>query len=449
MYEIKEILKQEEFLKKIILKYILEIQEKVDDASILIKKKYDTNVVVRNGLQEYIEFNDNVLFIVTIYSQNRQGSASSTDLSIESINKTISSAIKISKYTSVDKFSGLPEFDLYTYKTLDLDLFHPSLISLKKQIELAFLTEKYALNYDPRIINSEGSNFSSSNNIFAYGNTKGIIQTYKHSQYFLSACTIGQGNLSHKKERDFYYSISRKIDNLKSPKYIGRKCSKKVLIKLNSKKISSQKLPIIFSSEVSSSIFFYLSQAIKGTKVYKKSTFLLNSLNKCIFPKWLNIFENPHIKKGLYSAPFDSEGIITKPRFIIKNGILCTWLLNNYSSKKLNLKNTGHADGIYNWIFIQKYNFSFYDLLKKMDTGLVITDFMGDGVNLVNGDFSRGASGYFVENGRFKNSVSEITISGNLKDMYKNIICMSNDYDVQQSIQSGSVLISKLIISGK
>ncbi|CAL4318378.1 metalloprotease PmbA [Buchnera aphidicola] len=449
MYAREEILKQEKNLKKIILNSLIEIQNQVDDAHIFIQKTYNNNITIRNGLKEYIEFNFNIFFSITVYKKNKKGTASSTDLSHKCLKKTINSAIEISKYTESDLNCYLPEFDILSYKVLDLDLFHPSSLDLQNKVKLAYLTEKYALNFDNKIINTEGSCFSSSDSIIAFGNTKGIIQTYKSSKYFLSACTIAQENNSLKKERDYYYSISRKIDNLESPKYIGEKCSKRALFRLNSRKISTQKLPVLFTAEISSSIFSYLSHAITGEKVYQKSTFLLNSLKQSIFPQWLNIFEDPHIKGGLYSFPFDNEGILTKPLFIVKNGILQTWLLDSYYSRKLNLRNTGHSGGTYNWIFFQKNILSFKSLLRKMNTGIVVTSFMGDGVNLINGDFSRGVSGYFIKNGKFMYAISEITISGNLLDMYKNIVCMSNDYDCRKKIQSGSFFISEMVISGK
>ncbi|NIH16742.1 MAG: metalloprotease PmbA [Buchnera aphidicola (Periphyllus lyropictus)] len=448
MYEIKEILKQELFLKKVLLKSLSMVNKLVDESFIFIRKNYNKSMTVRNGKIEYIEFNNDIFFSIVVYSNFKKGSASSTDLNINSIKKTIFSAIEISKYTSSDKYSGLPDFDLANYKTVDLDLFHPSYINFKESFELAYSCEKYALDFSEKIVNTEGSCFSSQNSIIAFGNTKGILETYKSSQYFLSTCVIAQDKNSNKKERDEYYSISRKLDCLSSPKYIGRKCSRKTLMKLNPVKIISKIYSIILTSDVSFSIFRSLSKAISGYEVYKNSTFLRNSLNKLIFPNWLSIYEDPHIKRGIGSLPFDNEGTLTLPRFIVKDGVLKTWLLDSYSSRKLNLKNTGHSGGIYNWKLIQKYNISFHSLLKKMNTGLVITDFMGDGINIVNGDYSRGASGYFIKNGIFKYAVSEITLSGNLFEIYKNISAISNDYDIRQNIQCGSILISNMIVSG-
>ncbi|CAL4318463.1 Metalloprotease PmbA [Buchnera aphidicola (Chaitophorus sp. 3695)] len=449
MYIIKDILNEEKFLKNIILKSLLIVQSQVDEAFVFIRKNYDINTVIRNGHKEYIEFHEDVYFSITVYSNYHKGSASSTNLNIQSIKNTISTAIEISKYTSKDIFSKLPSVNLKTYQVLDLDLFHPSNISLKESLKMAYLTEKYTLDFDKKIINSEGGCFYSGNTIIAFGNTKGLIQTYKSSKHSLSICVIAKNDQSNTKERDYYYSISRKLDDLESPQSISQKCAKKVLLKLNSKKILTQRCSVILTSDMAVSLFNHFAKSIFGYQVYKKSTFLLNRLGKLIFPKWLSIFENPHIKRGIASSPFDCEGTLTIPRFIVKNGFLKTWLLDSYSARKLNLKNTGHLGGIYNWIFLQKNNISFKNLLNKMNTGLVITDLMGDGVNIVNGDYSRGASGYFIENGLFKYSVKEITISGNLYDIYKRIVAMSNDYDIRQNIQCGSIFISKMIISGQ
>ncbi|WP_343187821.1 metalloprotease PmbA [Buchnera aphidicola (Periphyllus koelreuteriae)] len=450
MNEIKNFLEQEKKIKKIILKSINKIKNIIDEAFIRIIKTYNTGIVVRNGKTEYIEFHDDAEFFISVYSNYKQGTSLSKDLSSDSIKKTIFSAINISKYTSKDKCSGLPEFDLLKYKIKDLNLFHPINLKLKDSIKLAYLTEKFALNYNSKIINSEGGYFNSSNSIVSFGNTKGIFGSYKFSNHSLSTCVLAKNSNSKKIERDYYYSNSRKLSTLKSPKIIGINCAKRVLLKLNSRKIITQKCPVILISDVAYSIFNSFSKSINGNLVYKKSTFLLNDLNKLIFPKWMNIFENPHIKKGIGSCPFDDEGTLTAPRFIIKNGFLKTWLLNSYTSKKLGLNNTGHSGGIYNWIFLNKNNnFSFKKLLKFMNTGLVITDLMGDGVNMINGNYSRGASGYFIKNNFFKYSVSEITISGNLKNIFKNIVLMSNDYNLNQNIQCGSILISEMNISGK
>ncbi|CAL4318426.1 Metalloprotease PmbA [Buchnera aphidicola (Periphyllus testudinaceus)] len=449
MNEIKNFLKQENSIKNIILKSLNIIKKIIDEAYIRVEKTNNIEIIVRNGKTEYIEFHNDFEFFVSVYSNNKRGTSISTDFSMSSIKKAIFSAINISKYTSVDKYSGLQNFNLSKNKILDLDLFHPISFNLKKSIKLAYLAEKFALNYDPRIINSEGGCFSINNSIISFGNTKGVLESYKSSRYLLSTCVLAKNKNSNNIERDYYYSESRKIDNLESPEIVGKKCSKRVLLRLNAKKIVTQKCPVILSSRVSYSIFKYLSQAINGYSVCKKSTFLLNSLEKLIFPKWLNILDNPHVIEGIGSAPFDDEGTLTSPCFIIKNGFLKTWLLNSYTSKKLGLKNTGHSGGIYNWIFIQKDNISFNKLLKNMNTGLVITELMGDGVNIVNGDYSKGASGYFIKNNCFKHSVSEITLSGNLKNIFKNILYMSNDYNYKNNIQCGSIFISEMNVSGK
>ncbi|NIH41210.1 MAG: metalloprotease PmbA [Buchnera aphidicola (Periphyllus aceris)] len=449
MYNLENISNQHKKINEIIFESINFVKKKVDEAFVCITKTYNTAIVVRYGKPEFIEFNDNVEYFISVYSNFKKGSASSTDLNINSIKNTIFSAINILKYTSSDKFAGLSEFCPLTYNVYNLNLFHLSQLNLQENIKLAYFTEKYALNYDSKIINTEGGFLNSSNRIFSFGNTKGIFASYKSSRYDLSTCVLAKDKNSVKIERDYYFSNSRKINNLQSPKLIGKTCAKRVLLRLHSKKISTQKCPVIFTSDAAVSIFYSLYKSILGMTVCNKSTFLLNSLNKLIFPKWLNIFDNPHILKGIGSAPFDCEGVVTSPRFIIKDGVLKTWLLDSYSSKKLGIENTGHSGGIYNWIFIHKNQISFKELIKTMNTGIVVTDLMGDGVNIINGDYSRGVSGYFIKNNNFEHSVSEITISGNLKDIFKNIVLMSNDYNLKEKIQCGSLLISNMVISGE
>jgi PmbA protein len=248
-------------------------------------------------------------------------------------------------------------------------------------------------------------------------------------------------------QRDFDYSISRKINNLENSETLGKKTAKRVVSRLGSKKIQTMKSSVIFSAEISHVFFSHLVNAISGDNVYQKSTFLINNLKTKIFPDWLNIKENPHLKTGLGSKPFDNEGVSTNPRYIIQNGILQTWLLNSYNARKLQLESTGNCGGIYNWL-VSNNNISFKELLKKMNQGILITELMGQGVDIVTGNYSRGAVGFWVENGSIAYPVNEITISGNLKRMWSNILNISTDTDTRNNIQCGSILLSEMQISG-
>ncbi len=412
---------------------------------VFAKKTIGINVQIRNNIVENVEFNNDGILFITVYNKFSKGSVSSRDFSIYGIEKMLETALNISKYASSDFFLGLPDIKLLCLGANDLDLFHPSELNVKNGINFAATAEKEAFKFDKRIINSEGSIFSNHITINVFGNSLGMIEKYKSTLYSAYNCVIAkEKNLM---QRAFYYSTSRKIENLEQPNSLGKKSAKRAISRLGSKKINTIKSEIVFSSEISSTFFSYLIGAISGDNVYRKSTFLLNDLEKEIFPTWLNIVENPHIEQGLGSKPFDSEGVKTSVKYIIQNGILKTWLLNSYNARRLGLNSTGNSGGIYNW-FVSYKNISFKDLLKNMTQGLLITELMGQGVDIVSGNYSQGAIGFWVENGKIQYPVNEVTISGNLKDMWRNIISISNDVDVRHKIQCGSMLLSKIQISG-
>lgn len=249
-------------------------------------------------------------------------------------------------------------------------------------------------------------------------------------------------------ERDYAYTIGRAIEDLRSPEWVGEECAQRVLSRLAPRKLSTMKAPVIFAREVATGLFGHLVGAIAGGAVYRKSTFLLDSLGKQILPEWLTIEEHPHLLKGLASTPFDSEGVRTERRDIVKDGVLQQWLLTNYSARKLGLTSTGHAGGIHNWR-INGRGLGFDALLKEMGTGLVVTELMGQGVSGITGDYSRGAAGFWVENGVIQYPVSEITIAGNLKDMWRNIVTIGDDIETRSNIQCGSVLLPEMKIAGQ
>lgn len=339
----------------------------------------------------------------------------------------------------------MPDIELLCYKNEDLDLFHPSEFDVKNAINSASIAERESFKFDKRIINSEGSCFSNHVTINVFGNSLGMLEKYKSTRYSNYNCVIAKDN--NAMQRDFSYSTSRKLDELEKADILGQKTAKKAISKLGSKKINTIKCPVIFFKRNVFYFFSHLILAISGDSVYRKSTFLLHDLKKLIFPEWLNIQENPHIKTGLGSKPFDSEGVLTSIKSIIKNGILETWLLNTYNARRLGLKSTGNSGGISNWLVSNK-NISFKELLKIMNTGLLITELMGQGVDIVTGNYSRGAIGFWIENGKVKYPVNEITISGNLRNMWTNIISISNDTNIYSNIQCGSTLLSEIQVSG-
>ncbi|WP_165463232.1 metalloprotease PmbA [Atlantibacter sp.] len=419
---------------------------KADGAEVAVSKTTGISVSTRYGEVENVEFNSDGALGITVYHQNRKGSASSTDLSPDAIARTVQAALDIARFTSPDPCAGVADKELLAFDAPDLDLFHPAEVDADRAIELAARAEEIALKADKRITNTEGGSFNSHYGIKVFGNSHGMLQSYCSTRHSLSSCVIAEqdGDM----ERDYAYTIGRAIEDLRSPESVGEECARRVLSRLAPRKLSTMKAPVIFASEVATGLFGHLVGAIAGGAVYRKSTFLLDALGTQILPEWLTIEEHPHLLKGLASTPFDSEGVRTTRRDIVKDGVLQQWLLTNYSARKLGLTSTGHAGGIHNWR-INGRGLGFDALLKEMGTGLVVTELMGQGVSGITGDYSRGAAGFWVENGVIQYPVSEITIAGNLKDMWRNIVTIGDDIETRSNIQCGSVLLPEMKIAGQ
>lgn len=417
-----------------------------DGAEVAVSKTTGIGVSTRYGEVENVEFNSDGALGITVYHQNRKGSASSTDLSPDAIARTVQAALDIARYTSPDPYAGVAEKELLAFEAPDLDLFHPTEMDADRAIELAARAENASLNVDKRITNTEGGSFNSHYGIKVFGNSHGMLQSYCSTRHSLSSCVIAEVN--GEMERDYAYTIGRAIEDLESPEWVGAECARRTLSRLSPRKLSTMKAPVIFAAEVATGLFGHLVGAIAGGSVYRKSTFLLDYLGKQVLPEWLTIEEHPHLLKGLASTPFDSEGVRTQRRDIIKDGILQQWLLTNYSARKLGLKSTGHAGGIHNWR-IEGRGLDFDGMLKEMGTGLVVTELMGQGVSGITGDYSRGASGFWVENGEIQYPVSEITIAGNLKDMWREMVTVGSDIEKRSNIQCGSVLLPEMKIAGQ
>ncbi|WP_147194586.1 metalloprotease PmbA [Pantoea sp. MBD-2R] len=417
-----------------------------DGAEVAVTRTTGISVSTRYSEVENVEFNSDGALGITVYHQNRKGSASSTDLSPDAIKRTVQAAIDIARYTSPDPYAGVADRELLAFDAPDLDLFHPTDLDPDRAIELAARAEEAALKSDSRITNTEGGSFNSHVGIKVFGNSHGMIQGYSSSRHSISASVIAEADGDM--ERDYAYTIGRAIGDLQTPEWVGQECARRTLSRLSPRKLSTMKAPVIFAAEVATGLFGHLVGAISGGSVYRKSTFLLDSMGKQILPEWLTIQEQPHLLKGLASTPFDSEGVRTENRDIIKDGVLQTWLLTSYSARKLGLQSTGHAGGIHNWR-INGQGDSFEQLLKKMGTGLVVTELMGQGVSGITGDYSRGAAGFWVENGVIQYPVSEITIAGNLQEMWRNMVTVGSDIETRSNIQCGSVLIPEMKIAGQ
>lgn len=415
-------------------------------AEVSVTKTTGISVSTRFCEVENVEFNSDGALAITVYDQQCKGSSSTTDLNSRAIDQTVQAALDIARYTSPDPYSGIAEASLLAYQIKDLDLFYPSDIEPEVAIALAARAEQAALAMDKRVTNTEGAHFNSHCSIKIFGSTHGMLQGYCASHHSLSCSVIAECN-GHM-ERDYAYTVSRRVKDLASPEWIGEESARRTLSRLSPKKLPTMKAPVLFSAEVTTGLFRHLVSAISGGNIYRKSSFLLDKLGQQILPIWFNILERPHVLGGLASAPFDSEGVCTSEREIVTKGELNTYLLASYSARKLGCQSTGHAGGIHNW-YIEGQGGDFTQMIQKMGKGLVVTQLMGQGVNIVTGDYSRGASGFWVEDGVIQYPVSGITIAGNLKEMFLNMVSIGNDIETRSSIQCGSVLLSDIKIAGE
>ncbi|WP_118861445.1 metalloprotease PmbA [Haemophilus haemolyticus] len=415
-------------------------------AEVAVTKVSGLSVSTRLQEIENVEFTNDGALGISVYMGQQKGNASTSDLSEGAIRNAVEAALAIAKYTSPDDCTGLADKDLMAFEAPDLELYHAADVDVDKATELALQAEKAALEADERIVNSNGASFNSHTGVKVYGNSHGMLQSYLSSRYSLSCSVIG--GVEDALENDYEYTISREFDKLQSPIWVGENCAKKVVSRLNPQKLSTREVPVIFLNDVATSLISHFAAAISGGSLYRKSSFLLDHLGKQVLPDWFNISERPHLLHRLASTPFDSEGVRTQDREIVEGGILQTYLVTSYSGKKLGMPSTGHAGGIHNWLVKPNLTGGLTALLRQMGTGLLVTDVMGQGVNIVTGDYSRGASGFWVENGEIQYPVAEITIAGQLQDMLKNMVAVADDIEHRSNIQTGSILLDKMKISG-
>lgn len=415
-------------------------------AEVAVTKVSGLSVSTRLQEIENVEFTNDGALGISVYMGQQKGNASTSDLSEGAIRNAVEAALAIAKYTSPDDCTGLADKDLMAFEAPDLELYHAADVNVDKATELALQAEKAALEADERIINSNGASFNSHTGVKVYGNSHGMLQSYLSSRYSLSCSVIG--GVEDALENDYEYTISREFDKLQSPIWVGENCAKKVVSRLNPQKLSTREVPVIFLNDVATGLISHFAAAISGGSLYRKSSFLFDHLGKQVLPDWFNISERPHLLRRLASTPFDSEGVRTQDREIVEDGILQTYLVTSYSGKKLGMPSTGHAGGIHNWLVKPNLTGGLTALLREMGTGLLVTDVMGQGVNIVTGDYSRGASGFWVGNGQIQYPVAEITIAGQLQDMLKNMVAVADDIEHRSNIQTGSILLDKMKISG-
>ncbi|WP_299019209.1 metalloprotease PmbA [uncultured Photobacterium sp.] len=421
--------------------------KQADAAEVAINKTTGISVSTRMCDVENVEFNSDGALGITVYRGQRKGSASTSDLSENAIAQTVAAALDIARYTSEDPYAGPGPAELMARDIPDLDLFHPDEPEPERAASIAVRAEQAALDSDSRIKQSDGASYDSHYGIRVYGNSHGMLASYASSRHSTSCCVIAEGK-NGEMERDYSYTTARRACDLWTPEKVGQHAAERTVGRIDPQKLTTREAPIMFAADIATGLFGHLVMGISGSNLYRKSSFLLDKLGEQIFPEWLDISERPHVLRGMASTPFDSEGLATHDREIIQSGVLQTYLMTSYAARKLGRQPTGHAGGIHNWQ-VKSTGESFEQMLKKMDRGLLVTELMGQGVNIVTGDYSRGAAGFWVENGEIQFPVSEVTIAGNLTDMMQNIVAIGTDTETRSQIQTGSILLDTMKIAGE
>jgi len=405
------------------------------------------SVTVRLSEVETVEHTRDKGMGVTVYFGNRTGSASTTDFSPEALRETVRAACTIAKYTAEDDCAGLADPERLAKVIPDLDLHHPWNPGVDRAIELARTAETTARQYDARITNSEGASLSTHEGLEVYGNTHGFLGAVATTRHSLSASVIAQDD--NGMQRDYWYTVARDARGLESPESVGREAARRSVRRLSSRKLSTRECPVLYEAMVASSLLSHFIGAVRGSSLYRHASFLLDHLGKPVFADFVRIHEQPHLKGAAGSAAFDSEGVATQPRDLVRGGILQGYVLDSYSARKLKMATTGNAGGVHNLAIAPgPEDLDLAGLLRRMDTGLFVTELIGFGVNTVTGDYSRGAAGFWVENGEIQYPVEEITVAGNLREIFRRVAGVGNDVDTRGNIRSGSVLIESMTVAG-
>ena len=403
------------------------------------------SVTVRLGEVETVEHHRDKGVAVTVYFGKRKGTASSSDFSPQAIRETVAAACTIARYTAEDEYSGLADADLMATDIPELDLCHPWALSADQAVALAMDSEA-AGRGDARITNSEGATVTTYQGGRVYGNSHGFIGGYAATRHGISCVLIAQQG-DNDMQRDYWYTVARDAASLESPAEVGAHAARRALQRLGARRLSTRQVPVIFAAEVAGGLIGHFIGAIRGGSLYRNASFLVDHLGKQVFPDFVHIHEQPRLKNALGSAPFDDEGVATRARDFIANGRLTSYVLDSYSARKLGMQTTGNAGGVHN-LTVDPGPLDLDGLIKEMGTGLLVTELMGMGVNIVTGDYSRGASGFWVENGEIQYPVHEITIAGNLRDIFMRIQGIGGDVDTRGNIRTGSILIERMTVAG-
>jgi PmbA protein len=405
------------------------------------------SVGVRLGEVETLEHQRDRSMGITVYFGQRKGSASTADFSLDAVRATVAKACSIARFTAEDSCSGLADAALMTRAPKALDLAHPWNITADSAIEIAKSCEAAALQFDARINNSEGASVGTHQGLHVYGNTHGFVGGYPTTSHTLS-CVVLAGT-GEDMQRDYWYSSSRDWHELDSAEAIGRESARRTIARLGPRKLSTRRAPVLFVPEIARGLIGHFVAAIRGSSQYRQASFLLNSVGQQVFPARFSIAERPHIPKAMGSAPFDDEGVLTRDRELVADGILTGYILGSYSARKLGLSTTGNAGGAHNLLVAPNLAGGMPALLSRLGTGLMVTELMGQGINMVTGDYSRGAAGFWVEHGVIQYPVAEITIAGNLRAMLTGIAAVGDDIDARGGTRVGSILVEEMTIAGE
>ncbi len=419
------------------------------DAAAEVSESLGLSVSVRKNDIETVEQTRDRSLDLTVYAGQSRGSASTSDFSEAALRQTVEAAWHIAKHTAADPAAGLPDADQLATEFPDLDLHHAWSVSTEEAAAIALRAERAARDVDPRITNTDGATVGTYEGQFVMGNTRGFLGGYPYSRHSLSVAPIaGRGNGM---QRDYWYTSERNPANLASPEEVGRYAAERILSRLSARRIPTGKYPVLFEAPLALGLLGALTQATNGGSLYRKASFLLDSLGKPIFPDHIDIAEDPHIPGAMGSSPFDDEGVRTRARKVVTGGILEGYFLSTYTARKLGMVSTGNAGGSHNLTLTStktRRGDNFDAMLRKLGTGLLVTELIGQGVNYVTGDYSRGAFGYWVENGKIQYAVQEITIAGNLSDMFRQIVAVGADVMARGTKRTGSILIEQMAIAG-
>ncbi len=422
-------------------------QQGMDQAEAALHQGVGISISARQQELETVEKHNDAQLVISVYKDQKTGSASSADMSESGIRSSVDAAISIARFTGADECLGLADADMMATQDKDLDLHHAWNADMSEMVDIALRCEAAALDADQRISNSEGASVSSYSGNAVYANSHGFLRNGAGSQHSLSCSVIGADD--HGMQRDYWYDSDRNAANLASPESIGARAAERTLRRLGARQIDSARASVMYDPMMAKSLVSHLVGAIKGGAIYKKASFMLDKVGEPVFPEFVTIAENPHKLGGANSSMYDGEGVATPEyRPLVEGGVLQSYVLGSYTARKLGLQSTANAGGVRN-LTVSDTGQDFEALLSQMGTGLLVTELIGSGINMVTGDYSRGAAGYWVENGELQYPVEEVTVAGNLADIFQNIVAIGTDRDDRGNTQCGSIVIEDMTIAGR